>query len=54
MVWIKSFIEIYIGCYHYEDNNYNRLVKNWIKENCEIIIQEKDENGELFYVKKIK
>ena len=44
----------YIGCYHYEDNNYNRLVKNWIKENCEIIIQEKDENGELFYVKKIK
>ena len=29
-------------------------IKNWINENCEIIIQEKDDMGELFYVKKIK
>ena len=29
-------------------------IENWINENCEIIIQEKDDMGELFYVKKIK
>lgn len=40
----------YICC----SNEWMKMRKDWIYENCEILIHKKDDMGELFYVKKIK